>query len=208
MSLVLVYPDFPFWRAEVSRLALYLGGIPFENRHLSREEFRQAKTDGTLPFGQVPILIVDGQTIAQTGAIARFCGKLAGLYPTDDDLAAAQVDQIIDAATDITNRVSPTMRIKDPEEKLAARKALAEDTLPQWLGYLETVLQQNSGECFVGETLTIADLAIWRLVDWLKSGILDGIPDSVVDDFPGLLSHHACIGSQPKISQWMADNYS
>ena len=31
MHLKLIYFDFPFWRAEVSRLALHLGGVPFED---------------------------------------------------------------------------------------------------------------------------------------------------------------------------------
>ena len=76
MHLRLIYPKFPFWRAEVPRLALHLGGVAFENYHPTREEIREYKSDGRLPFGQVPILVVDGETIAQTGAIARFCGKL------------------------------------------------------------------------------------------------------------------------------------
>ena len=40
MELVLLYYKIPFWRAEVARLALHLGDIPFEDRHLNREAFR------------------------------------------------------------------------------------------------------------------------------------------------------------------------
>ena len=83
-----------------------------------------ARSDGRLPFGQVPVLNVDGVTLAQTGAIARFCGKLRGLYPTDDPIAAARIDQLIDAATDITARMNTGSRT-DPDAKLAARKGLA-----------------------------------------------------------------------------------
>lgn len=207
MKLCLMYPRFPFWRAEVSRLALFIGGIEFENYDLSREEFKTFKTDGTFPFGQVPILIVDGETIAQTGAIARFCGKLSGLYPADDLMMAAKVDQLIDAATDITNQISPTMRVKDEAAKMAARKVLAEETLPRWLGYLETLLMSNEGDFFVGDSMTIADLAISRVVGWLKGGILDGIPSDVVEAFPGLAAHCERTEAHPKIEQWMRENY-
>jgi glutathione S-transferase len=208
MQLTLVYPKFPFWRAEISRLALYLGNIPFENRHPSRDEFRTAKTNGSLPFGQMPILIVDGETIAQTGAIARFCGKLSGMYPTNDPVAAAKIDQLIDAATDITTKVSPTMSVKDEAEKMAARTVLAEETLPRWFGYLEALCPDGENTFFVGDTMTIADLAIWRLMGWFTGGFLDGIPATVVDGFPKLQAHSERIGSEPRIQQWMSENYS
>ena len=79
-----------------------MGGIEFNDRRIDREEFQRVKLngcldDGTLiPFGQFPVLVVNGFSVAQTGAIARFCGKLADLYPSDDDLLAAKIDQFID----------------------------------------------------------------------------------------------------------------
>ena len=208
MKLELIYPNFPFWRAEVSRLALFIGDIPFVNVHPSREEFAEMKESGVLTFGQVPVLKVDGKVIAQTGAIARFCGKLSGLYPTEDHFVAAKVDEVIDAATDISNLMSPTMREKDPETKLALRKSLAEGKLPQWLGYLERCLEVNSSsEFFVTDRLTIADLAIWRLLGWLSGGILDGIPKDIMEPFPLLKKHFDTVGSIPKVQQWMSKQY-
>ena len=204
----ITYPKFPFWRAEVSRIALHLGGVKFEDHHPSREEFAAMRADGRLPFGQVPVLIIDGQTIAQTGAIARLCGKLSGHYPADDLIAAAKVDQFLDAATDITNKVGPTMREKDPEKRLAARAALAEETLPKWLGYLEALAAEGASPYLVGETLTIADIAIWRLLGWLKSGLLDGIPTTLVSPFPALSRLFTSVDSTPEIQQWMRENYA
>ena len=206
MKLQLMYPNFPFWRAEVSRLALHLGGVEFENLHPTWREFRDIKDDGSLPFGQLPILKVDGVTIAQTGAIARFCGKLSGHYP-DDALEAAQVDQFIDAATDITTKISPTMRIKDPEAKLAARRELAEGTLPKWFGYLEALAGKGENGYLVGNSLTIADLAIWRLLGWFRSGLLDGIPATLVEGYPKLSAHSQKVSSYPGIREWMDTNY-
>merc|ERR1712180_417852 len=85
--------------------------------------FNFIKECGKSPFGQAPFLEVDGKVITQTGAIARYCGKLGGFYPKDDDFSAAKVDEIIDTATDITNLVGPTMRMGEAE-KLEARKVL------------------------------------------------------------------------------------
>ena len=56
MELRLLYPDIPFCRAEANRLALFFGGIEFENLCPSREEIAKMKTDGTFPFGQFLVL--------------------------------------------------------------------------------------------------------------------------------------------------------
>ena len=121
MKLKLIYPDLPFWRAETSRMALFIGGIEFEDLRPSREEIAKMRTEGVFPFGQFPVLQVDGKTIAQTGAIARFCGKLSGLYPTENDFYAAKVDEVIDLATDITGKIRPSLMEKDPEKRIQMR---------------------------------------------------------------------------------------
>ena len=81
MELKLIYPDFPFWRAETSRIALFMGGIEFKDCRPSREEIKRMKTDGTFPLGQFPILLVDGEKLAQTVGIARLCRKWLGFTP-------------------------------------------------------------------------------------------------------------------------------
>ena len=108
MNITLIYFDFPFWRAEVSRISLFLSNTEFEDKRITSEEFQRVKENGVLddgtliPFHQLPCLKVNDTTIAQTGAISRFCGKLSNLYPKNDDLRAAQIDQFIDILTDIT----------------------------------------------------------------------------------------------------------
>ena len=52
MKLILIYPDSHFWRAETIRIALFYGGIEFEDIRPSREEISKMKIDGTFPFGQ------------------------------------------------------------------------------------------------------------------------------------------------------------
>jgi len=205
------YSNLPFWRAEVLRVSLFIKDIPFEDIRISREEFIHLIKTGFLPngkkvpFHQLPVIEVDGEIIGQTGAIARYCGKVSNLY-ANDMLKAAKIDQIIDAATDITNVVSPTIREKDQEKKMEDRKVLVNKLLPRWFRYLENLLLEDDSTWFV-EKMTIADIAIWRLLGWLTSGIIDGIPTSVVDDFPKLKNIHHQVHTHPKVQEWMLKTY-
>ena len=205
------YSHTPFWRAEVLRVSLFIKDIPFEDIRVSREEFVHLIKTGFLPngkkapFHQLPVIEAEGKIIGQTGAIARYCGKVSNLY-ADDMLKAAKIDQIIDAATDITNLVSPTIREKDLDKKMDDRKLLVNKLLPRWFRYLENLLSEDESTWFV-EKMSIADVAIWRLLGWLTSGIIDGIPTSIIDDFPKLKNVHHQVHTHPKVQEWMLKTY-
>jgi len=213
MKLKIYYSHKPFWRAEVLRVSLFMGNISFEDVRISREEFREVVITGKLrngkvvPFHQLPVLEIDGKILGQTGAIARFCGKLSDLYPQNNFLAV-KVDQIIDTATDITNLVSPTIREKDEKIKKEKREKLANILLPRWFNYLENILKNEKDSIwFVENKLSIADIAMWRLLGWLKSGILDGIPTTLCDDYPKLNNIYTEAHNHPKIQEWMLTTY-
>ena len=195
------------------RVSLFMGNIPFEDVRISKEVFREVILTGKLrngmavPFHQLPVLEIDGKIIGQTGGIARFCGKLSNLYPKDNILAAL-VDQIIDAATDITNLISPTVGEKNEKIKKNMREKLTHKLLPRWLNYLEQILNENKNAIwFVDNKLSIADIAIWRLLGWLKSGMLDGIPTNICDAYTKLNNVHAEVHKHPKVKEWMLKNY-
>jgi len=206
----LYYPDFPFWRAEVSRLALHLGNVPYENVKInfrSPEDRAAFQASGKAPFGQVPTLEVDGKIIAQTGAIARYCGKQSGFYPRDDDVAAAKIDEIIDTATDITNAIGKTFGMAEAE-KMAARKVLGDETLPKYFKAIEKIMTDNGSTGFyVGNSMTIADLAMWRLLGWVTGGALDGLPKEVLDPYTQMKANFVATGNNEKIKAYMAEKY-
>ena len=214
MKITLFYFKIPFWRAEVTRLSLFIGDIPFEDYRIENEDYNKFKKTGELPnkkiapFKQLPVLDVNGKIFAQTGAIARFCGKLSGLYPKNEDYKAALIDQIIEAAQDINYLVTLSGRDKDPEKKKVARDILATRHLPKWFQFLEDLLKQNTKSVyFVESDLTIADLAIWRLLGWLKSGMLDGIPTTILDNYQNLNALREEIYKNPKVIKWMDEVY-
>ena len=212
MELTFVYLDFPFWRAEVGRISLFCGNIDFQNRIISREEFQRVKRDGCLddstlvPFHQFPLLIVDGTPIVQTGGIIRFCGKLSGMYPKHNDLEAAQIDQFIDFATDITVLVFNCGIGADDLTKRTLRHELANGELTRKLDILEKNLK-NSSEWILGDEMGLPDIAFWRLMGWLSSGMLDGMPTDILGKFPKLMKICQSVDNHPKIKEWVEQTY-
>jgi len=214
MNIKLYYFNIPFWRAEVSRLTLFIGSIPFEDIRLKEESYDEFKQTGKLPnsklppFRQLPVLEVNGELIAQTGAIARYCGKLTGLYPTNNDFDAAKIDQILEAAQDINYIVSISSREKNPEKKKIVREILSTKHLPKWFQFLENLIKENKeSKWFVGKNITIADLAIWRLLGWLSSGMLDGVPKDILGPYENLKEMRKEIYQHPKVQEWMQIKY-
>ena len=211
MELKIIYFNFPFWRAEIARIPLYISNTKFEDKRITSEEFSYIKengkmTDGTIiPFSQLPVLVIDGQSIAQTGAIARICGKISGFYP-ESLVEAGKVDQIIDTATDINMLMRPSMREQDPDKKKLMRQELSKNDLPKYFGFLEDLLKEEN-IWFAENRMTIADIAIWRLMGWLKSGVIDDIPQNITDDFNKLNRVYNEVNNNTDIKRWVSETY-
>ena len=212
MDIKIIYFDLPFWRAEISRLPLFIANIDFEDFRPSDDEWDYAKEngkmkDGTIiPFSELPVLSINGESIAQTMAIARICGKLGGMYP-EDIIEAGKVDQIVVAVENINALLSPSMKESDPTKKKAMRKELTSNELPTYFGYLQDILSANSSEWFVGENMTIADLAVWSLLGWIASGVIDDISAEVIQPFEDLVKLYNQINKNPRVKEWKIQTY-
>jgi prostaglandin-H2 D-isomerase / glutathione transferase len=200
-KLKLSYFDFDGGRGEAIRLALMIGGVSFEDNRLSMEQFAAEKSQ--YRFQAVPVLHVDGKPLAQSGAICRFVGKLTDLYPADP-WHAAVCDEVLETVEEMTVHVGSTIRLND-EEKKAQREVLAKETLPVFLKGLEQrVASDDKGYVCTGR-LTVADLKLHDLVNWLRMGILDHIPQNLVDSVaPKLVQHYERVKSHPKIQAYYA----
>ena len=212
MDLKIIYFDLPFWRAEISRLPLFIANIDFEDFRPSDDEWDYAKENGKMkdgtkiPFSELPVLSINGESVAQTIAIARICGKLGGMYP-EDIVEAGKVDQIVVAVENINALLSPSMKESDPLKKKAMRKELTSNELPTYFGYLQDILSANSSDWFVGENMTIADLAVWSLLGWIASGVIDDISAEVIQPFEGLVKLYNQINKNPRVKEWKIQTY-
>jgi len=201
-KLKLTYFDIHGGRAEPARLALYLGGVAFEDERISFQEFGAKRA--SYPFKRVPVLQVDDAELSQCNSINRYVGKLAGLYPSDP-LQAAYCDETMDAVEDIVSQQVVTMRIKDEAEKKAAREALADGPITLYLQRLQTMLEARGGEYFADGRLTVADLKVMVWVRSLRAGILDYVPADLPDkQAPKLVDHLNRVLEQPKVADYYA----
>jgi len=179
-----------------------MGGVPFED--VRTHDAAGLKAAGKLTFGALPILEVDGKVLSQTQAMAVYAARVSGIQPADA-WAAAKVDEALDGCTDVTVTISATF-ILPAEEKVAARRRLIQPDgrLTMHLGGLEKICVQNGNRGHaVGNTLTVADLAIWRLVGWIGSGNIEGIPkDYVASSFPAITKLCATVDGHSKVKEW------
>jgi glutathione S-transferase len=192
-KLKLTYFDFPGGRAEPARLAMHLGGIPFEDYRFAPSEFSEVRK--TTPLGQVPI--------TQSDAITRYVGKLAGLYP-EDDLQALFCDEAMGALEDFNIKIGATFGLTGDELK-NAREALVTGALPKYLRWLQHQLESHGGAFLADNRLTIADLKAFVILRWLSSGNLDHIPGDLLETVaPSLRDYMKRIAELPAIAQYYA----
>jgi glutathione S-transferase len=198
-KLKLTYFDFDGGRGEPARLALYTAGIAFEDHRIAGKEW-PAFRDKT-PFLAMPVLEVDGKTVTQSNSINRYIGKLAGLYPKDD-FQALLCDEVMDAAEDIGTRVGQTIGLSEDAKK-KAREELVAGHLTRYLAQFQARLQAAGGEYFADRRLTVADLKVFMLTRWLRSGALDHVPKDLVDRVaPLLVEHFERVAKHPKVAEY------
>ena len=200
MKISLIYLNFPFWRAEVSRISLFIGNIKFEDLRITSEEFQRVKEKGVLdddtiiPFHQLPCLKVDDIVIAQTGAVARFCGKLSKLYPENDALLAARIDQFIDLLTDITTLIIST-QVENRDKNFL-------NNIDKKLFILNKSINDKDNY-IVKSYFSIADIALWSFMCWLTAGNIASLPKDIAKTYTNIIRLCKKIDKKDVIKKWI-----
>lgn len=201
----LTYFDMSGGRGEAIRLAFLLGDIAFEDIRFSFSEWGELREKA--PFHQVPFLELDGQVVAQSNALLRYVGKLAGLYP-EDPYQALLCDELLESVEDLWQKLGPTMGLEADALK-AARKTLVEGPYTRYLEQFEARLKKAGGEFFADGRLTIADLQVFVFCQSLGSGHLDHIPQDLAQQVaPEVAKHQKRISQVPKIRDYYAKMFA
>jgi glutathione S-transferase len=195
----LTYFDISTSRGEECRLAFFLAGVPFTDERLSAEQWASRKS--LAPFGALPYLTMEGRPpLAQSNAILRMIGSQHGLLPTDP-WESARHEAVMCAVEEMRTKLGPTLRIKDPAEKKAAREAFASGPLKDWAAQIERQIQ---GPFLGGTQLSVADLKLFVSTSTMLKGSVDFIPPSTFAPYPKLLALVEAVKTHPEVMAWYA----
>ncbi|CAJ0598691.1 unnamed protein product [Cylicocyclus nassatus] len=203
-------------RAEVIRQIFALAGEKFEDVRVSQEEFQKMKAE--FPFGQLPVLEIDGKEVAQTPehqdmpdkdktrklaqsfAIARFLAKQFGLSPKCP-FEEALVDSLMDQYKDFHNEVLPLLKVLMGFAQGDVDQLTKDVLVPardKFFGFMTNFLKKNGSGYLVGSSITIADL----LLAEFSAEVAKKIP-TLYDGYPEIKAHAEKVRSNPAIKKWI-----
>jgi len=190
-------------RAELSRLLFAAAGVKYEDDRFEFADWPTVKTKLDLPFGQVPLLSIDGKSYAQSVSIARYLAEKFGLAGKTD-LDKLRADMIVHCLEDVVNPIYTANFESDEAKKETLMKKLKEESLPTQFANLEKILKQNKGgdSFFVGDSLTWADLNFIHNADFVYM-VGFKLTDYLVA-YPKLKALHERVTKQPKVAEWIA----
>ncbi|GMT21666.1 hypothetical protein PFISCL1PPCAC_12963, partial [Pristionchus fissidentatus] len=186
-------------RAEIARDLFHLAGVPYEDIRYRLDEVPTISE--SLPFGQVPMLEVDGKKLPQSHAINRYLANEFG-FAGNSAIERAWIDAVADQHRDHEIEIWPPFLIHlglEPGDRDSQMKEKIEPARDKYFTILENIAKENgSNGHFVGDSLTWVDLLISEHV-YTFTQYFPGF----LDAFPTVLDTVAKIQATPKLKEWM-----
>ena len=183
-------------RAEYARLVLEYGGLPYEDL-TTTQYFGHgwgAEARAKAPFSQLPILVVDGEVLAQSGAMTRYCARLVpSLVPTDA-LALARCEMIDEAAHELMG-INPIVNVFRDD----TFKAKKDEFFSAFPGKLANLERQLKGPFFFGASPLFCDFTAYHVLSnarLVEPGCLEG--------HPKVLAFMTAVEELPRIREYLA----
>ncbi|KNE56558.1 hypothetical protein AMAG_02356 [Allomyces macrogynus ATCC 38327] len=190
-------------RAENVRLILEAAGVPYENKYPS--DWPAEKP--TLPFGQLPALIINDEktkqttTLAQSAAIVRFLARKFNLV-AEDPLAAAIADSVWEHTIEVSNKIIRLVWLTPKEEKPAEIEKFKQEVVPGFIKAQTAILEKNGNNgIYAGNKLTYVEIAAYNAIDELNTLIPGTITATTA---PALWKVHELVANDDKIKAYLA----
>ena len=176
-------------RAEVTRLIFAQAGVQYEDKRVTWEEWKELKPN--TPYGELPVLEVDGKQFAGSGPIARFVAERFNLAGSND-FENADIASIIVVLQALTQKLTEVRFEKDETRKADLKKALEEEHIPKNLGALEKRAAGNNSASGWGAKVTYAELHAYHILGYAKLFFLN-----VLDKYPVLAKMYTSVENLP-----------
>ncbi|CAK1587226.1 unnamed protein product [Parnassius mnemosyne] len=179
------------------RMLLAYGDQEFEDKRITKDEWPALKPK--TPFGQLPVLEIDGKQYAQCLAICRYLGHKYGLAGADieEDFL---IDQNIDFFTDIRLKAAGAHYEQDEKVKAKKQEDLVKNQYPILLEKLNKIIEENNGHLAAGK-LTWADFVFAGMYDTLK--VIMQMPE-LDEKYPSFKKLRDTVISLPKVKEYCA----
>ncbi len=192
-------PRFIYWdviaRAQTPMLMLEASKISYDWDSQTANEWPSKKND--MPFGQLPVMVLNGRVIAQSGTISRVCAKYANLWPQTTKWL--QVDMIMEHCNDIFNMFGKAKYSGDSDMQRMAWNKVENETLPEKLKWLEKMLNNEEGDYFCDNNVTAADVSVFSV---LNIAIRAGL-ENCLDNFPKLKKNYETLSQVGNIPNYL-----
>jgi glutathione S-transferase len=185
-------------RGEQVRLLFHALEIPFDDVRVDKAAFGELRAagPGRLAFGSLPMLEDDGFFLVQGPAILAYLGTKHGARPVDLR-QAARCDALTLGAEDL--RIRYFRAFTDDDAKKAG--FVGGDWAERWLPQLDSLLVLNeSDRHFIGTTLSVADVALWDVLDAMTTFI----PGATLAGHHRLETFAATFAARPPVAAYLA----
>jgi glutathione S-transferase len=159
-------------RAEAIRMMHAAVGAPYVDNSVTGAQWPELKPN--LPFGQLPAYQDDeGILMAQSRAIMNHIARKHGLYGS-----TAVESYMVDAVMECLADLNPAQLFFLSEEgRKAGITKFRDEIVPKHLKYLDAFVSKSPSTTFVVGDLSMADIAIVNLVEFLEDNNLASVGD-------------------------------
>ncbi|CAF1141682.1 unnamed protein product [Adineta ricciae] len=184
-------------RAEVSRLLFAAAGQRFDDIRIEQSTWPAYKSQ--MPLGQMPVLEFNGTQLVQSITIARFLARQFRLGGKDG-FELAKVEAVVDTVNDLVTAITPIRREQDERKKHDMLQKFLNEQLSKHLQDLEILgrLYGQGGPYFVGNSLTLADLAFYDAGQSLLE-----MDRTALNNHPWLKQNRSEVERHPRIAEYL-----
>jgi len=180
--------------AEPIRLAFTQAGVPFEDVRVQRDDWPQQKEK--MPFGQMPVLEVDGKKLSQFMAIMRYVARKYGLE-ADDEWDRAVGDELATSWLDMQVKSAGAWAETDKELKKQKFQQVIDEFVKPRLKIMDERMAKSSSGFIAGNKVTWPDFVVYNtlgmVTDFLKVSL---------SAYPHVEKFFKKVDELPKVKEW------